>query len=63
MEKWKVNEIKKWTTTVLYVEVSTVAVSMEGVQGVSVEGGGGELVPTLFIGQAKACVAEKKINF
>ena len=41
MEKWKVNEIKKWTTTVLYVEVSTVAVSMEGVQGVSVEGGGG----------------------
>ena len=26
-------------------------------------GGRGELVPTLFIGQAKACVAEKKINF
>ena len=48
--------------TVLYLEVGTVAVSMGGVQGVSVEGGG-ELVPTLFIGQAKACVAEKKINF
>ena len=31
-------------------------------QGVSVEGGG-ELVSTLFIGQAKACMAEKKINF
>ena len=40
MEKYKVSETKKWTTTVLYVEVGTVAVSMEGIQGVSVERGG-----------------------
>ena len=33
-----------------------------GTGGVCGEGGGG-LVPTLFIGQAKACVAEKKTNF
>ena len=34
-----------------------------GTGGICGGGGGEELVPTLFIGQAKARVAEKKINF